>query len=144
MTQAVKPASWIQKLAIVLPTLRSLTLSWIVRDIYVAFPGLIKILKALAPQPNCIDELFLVLGSSGRFEEDSDGLLGLDWEMLDQVLANRSSFPQLKKLTIHLFPSGALTLIQEIEAKFEETKTKKFSRLAVNDYLDFKFEVDPH
>ena len=110
---------------------------------HVAFPELIKALKALAHQPNCIDELFLIL-CSARFEPDSDGLPGLDWEMLDQVLANRSSFPRLKKLTIHLCPSGSLTIIEEIEAKFEETKPKKFSRLAVNDYLDFKFEVDPH
>ena len=147
MTHAVTPASWIQKLAIVLPILRSLTLSWSAPDLDVAFPGLIKILKALAHQPNCIDKLFLILQSTERFESDSDGLPGLDWEMLDQVLANRSSFPRLKKLTIHLPPSGAstprpLTDIKEIQAKFEETKTKKFPRLAVNDYLDFKFLID--
>lgn len=139
------PDSWVEKLRIVLPTLRSLKLTW---DAYgtptnLAFLGLIENLETLTSQPNCINELFLILLTN---RSKNDLMQDLDWEGLDQVLADRSSFPRLEKLTIQLWSRarrGSKNLKADIQAKFEETKTTKFSRLflSTDDYLDFKFEV---
>ena len=147
MFQDATSDSWAQKLAIVLPTLRSLKLIWDIYDNHpnIAFPRLIKILKALTYQPNCINELSLFLPVH-MFKPSSDGLLSLDWEVLDQALADRSSFPWLERLTIQLQSKffSDVQMLAEIEGKLEETKSTRFSRLflAANDYLNFKFEID--
>jgi hypothetical protein len=145
VSRGMNPDSWAQKLPIVLPTLRSLNFTWDVSDpdTDIAFPGLIKILEALTYRPNYISELFLSLFIT---RSDSD-VLGLDWEVLDQVLADRSGFPRLEKLTLQLCSrcdwGNSENLGTGIQASFEKTKTTKFSRLflAANDYLDFKFEA---
>lgn len=143
------PDSWAQKLATVSSTLRSLKIKW---DTYgtptsIALSGLINMLKTLTYQPSCISELFLILFTT---EFDSDELPGLDWEVLDETLSDRSIFPWLETLTIQLCPtvgggyhSDRINFKPRLQARFEETKTK-FSRLfvAANDYLDFKFEID--
>ena len=138
---ALAPNSWVQKLAIVLPTLHSLKLRW---DAFptptnLSFPDLIKALEELACLPNCIDQLFLVLLRSWCF---NDELLALDWELLDKVLADRSGFPRLKKFTIELC-AGSESTKAEDQAIYETLKITKFPRLclATNNYLDFKFEV---
>ena len=58
-------------------------------------------------------------------------VIDLDWNAVDQILADRTSFPQLENLTItvQLFPSS-LFHRTEIMAAFDEIKGAKLSRLS--------------
>ena len=141
MFYTLAPNSWVEMLTIVLPTLRFLTLRWDAYDTptTLAFVDLIRSLEELACLPNCIDQLCLTTLRSWSINDD---LLDLDWELLDQVLADRSGFPRLKKITIEL-SSGTEDASAEDQATFDMAKVTKFPRLclASNDYLDFKFET---
>ena len=128
-------------LTIVLPTLRFLTLRWAAYDIPTtsAFVDLIRSLEELACLPNYIDHLVL---TSLRSWSINDDLVNLDWKLLDRVLADRSGFPRLKKITIELL-SGTEYATAEDQAMLDMAKVTKFPQLclATNDYLDFKFET---
>lgn len=141
------PDSWVEKLWIVFPTLRSLKLTWgvYVTTISIAFPDIIEILEALTYQPNCINGLFLILRGN---VDDIDVLPDLDWEGFDKALADRSGFPRLEKLTIQLCPlpsnrndSWPEESLARLQVGFNQAKSTKFSRLFQITNLDFNIEV---
>lgn len=128
------PDDMLQTITIVLPTLRSLTLEWWLHADLISFdfPEVVKALRALAHQPNCIVELQLFMWLPG-----SHTWADQDWERIDHILADRSKFQQLEKLELRLWLHlrGGDDEKREQFAQFKTTKLPLLC-LAADDYLD--------
>jgi len=131
------PDDMLQTIINILPTLRSLTLEWWLHADLISFefPEVIKALQALAHQPNSITEIQLFMWIPG-----SHTWADQDWERIDHILADRSSFQRLEKLNLRLWvhqgPSGHYKKQVKKMAQFKTTKLPSLC-LAADDYLDF-------
>jgi len=143
VSQVTLPDNFAQALMIPLPTLRSLWIEWNINDDAVSdeFPGFINALQVLASCPNCINELSLTLLTPW-----SHTLANQDWEKIDHVLADRSTFRRLEKLSIkfwshlHIDDESGEKRMQDCLTEFRVTKLLRLS-LASSDYLDFQFNT---
>jgi len=131
-----------EKLTIPLPTLRVLELQWI-SPMGIQFDclPLAKLLQALACQPNCINELRLIICLNCY----DYTLIDQGWGPLDRILGDRAGFRHLVKLRIKLWSLYPRNMNQKcIGVKFEDIKTTKLSQLLplANDHNEFILSVD--